>query len=161
MSDLATAVRPAARTRPCNVTSSSSQSANTWFVVDDAASQKDVVFENQKWHCASVIDDGDYDCDWWKWLLMLDEKRMQMEFWRSKEIELKMWHLCSFRFSEPAPQEETSAPLLLLLPICLYHHRLQRTSSGCHKVGPNSLTNFNMITDWLCAWMDTVIQLIV
>ena len=33
MSDLATAVRPAARTRPCNVTSSSSQSANTWLLV--------------------------------------------------------------------------------------------------------------------------------
>ena len=50
-------------------------------------------------------------------------------------------NLGSLSLSEPAPQEETLAPLHLLLPLICFclHHGIQGTSSCGHKVGADSL----------------------
>ena len=64
-------------------------------------------------------------------------------------------NLSSLCLSEPAPQEETLAPLHLLFPlICFcFHQGVQGTSSCGHKVGTDGLVINEFFTGW--CWEST------
>ena len=64
-------------------------------------------------------------------------------------------NLSSLCLSEPAPQEETLAPLHLLFPLICFclHHGVQRTSSCGNKVGTDGLVINEFFTGW--CWEST------